>query len=345
MDLLARAILAAERASLPDAVTLALINALVMFGARRLARKTIEDEARFVAEMASEAAGGVRGQRGATEREELPPEFFDLVLGPQRRYSCCRYPHATTSLAEAEMLALDETIEHAAIEDGQRILELGAGWGSLGLRLAQQFTHAAVVCVSSSQAQRGYVQARARERFLPNLTAVAADENVFAAGQRFDRVLSVETFGRFADWRAPLAQARDWLEPDGRLFMHVFSHRSRSYRLGDGDPIGRLSRDFLGGGLMPAQDLPHRFAELFSVEAEWRWPGADYRRTALDWLAEFDSNRARIDEILGEVYGAQAAVWGRRWRVFFLAIAGLFGYAGGGEWGVGHYRMAPVVAR
>lgn len=349
MNLLAGAILAAERISFPDAVTLGLVDALVMLGARRLARRTNEEEARFVAEMASQIAGAqnnrVQGCRGIGEREELPPEFFDLILGPQRKYSCCRYPDPTTSLAEAEILALDETIAHAAIEDGQRILELGAGWGSLGLRLAEQFTDATIVCVPNSQAQRGYVQARARERSLPNLTAVAADANAFAAGQRFDRVLSVETFGQIADWRAPLAQAYDWLEPDGRLFVHVFSHRSRSYRLGGKDPIGGLASHFFAGGLMPAQNLPHRFAELFSVEAEWRWSGADYQRTALDWLADFDSNRARLDEILSEVYGAQAALWRRRWRLFFLATAGLFGYAGGSEWGVGHYRMAPVPAR
>lgn len=349
MNLLAGAILAAERMSLPDAVTLALIDVLVAFGAHRLARRTNEEEVRFVAEMANQMAGaqnnGLQGCRDMAECDELPPEFFDLILGPQRKYSCCRYPDPTTSLAEAETLALDETIEHAAIGDGQRILELGAGWGSLGLRLAEQFTHATIVCASNSQAQRSYIQACARERFLPNLTAVAGDASVFAAGQRFDRVLSVEMFGQIADWRAPLAQARDWLEPDGRLFMHVFSHRSRSYRLGDKDPVGELAHDFLAGRLMPAQDLPHRFAELFSVEAEWRWSGADYQRTALDWLADFDSNRARLDEILSEVYGTQAALWRRRWRLFFLAIAGLFGHAGGSEWGVGHYRMAPVAAR
>ena len=132
----------------------------------------------------------------------------------------------------------------------------------------------------------------------------------------------------------------DWLEPDGRLFLHVFAHRSRSYRFDASDPNDWLAQHFFASQWIPAIDLPHRFADVFSVEQEWRWPGVDYRRTALDWLANFDSNRARIDELMGEAYGADAALWSWRWRTFFLTAAGFFGYAGGAEWGVGRYRLA-----
>ncbi len=344
MKLLASAIRMGERASLPDSVTLTVIEWLARADVRRLARLPEAVETRLIQEMADFPIE-LRNDCINAEYEELPSEFFDLILGPHRKYSCCRYPEPTTSLAEAEMLALNETIEHAALEDGQRILELGSGWGSLALRMAEQFPRASIVCVTRSQIERRFVEARARERFLPNLSVIAADMNLFVAADRFDRIVSVELFGHISNWRALLARTREWLEPDGRMFLHVFAHRLHSYRFDGSHPIGWLAQHFLAGGLMPAQSLPHRFGDLFEVEAEWRWSGADYRRTALDWLAGFDSNRTRIDEILRQSYGAEADLWRRRWRLFFLAMAGLFGHAGGREWGVGHYRMAPVSQR
>ncbi|HEY1943416.1 MAG TPA: cyclopropane-fatty-acyl-phospholipid synthase family protein [Roseiarcus sp.] len=344
MNLLTSAIRMGERTSLPDAVTLTVIEWLARADVRRLARLPEAAETRLIQEMADFPIE--RRSNGAHPAcEGLPSEFFDLILGPHRKYSCCLYPEPTTSLAEAEMLALNETIEHAALEDGQRILELGSGWGSLALCVAEQFPHATIVCVARSQTERRFVEARARERFLPNLSVITADLNLFVAADRFDRIISIELFGHISNWRALLARTREWLEPDGRMFLHVFAHRSHSCRFDENHSIGWLAQHFLAGGLMPAQDLPHRFGDLFEVEAEWRWSGADYRRTALDWLASFDSNRTRIDEILRQAYGGEADLWRRRWRLFFLATAGLFGHAGGREWGVGHYRMAPVSRR
>jgi cyclopropane-fatty-acyl-phospholipid synthase len=82
---------------------------------------------------------------------------------------------------------------------------------------------------------------------------------------------------------------------------------------------------------------------LFTVEAEWRWSGVNYQRTALDWLRRYDRNADAIAAILRRVYGRDWMLWRRRWRLFFLATAGLFGHTGGSEWGVSHYRLSPVV--
>lgn len=341
MSVIASVIRAAERAPWPDAVTLAGVDWLVSRSRRRLARAPQAAEAHFAAQMSAYPIA-VHTELANAQHYELPPEFFGLILGPQRKYSCCRYAGPGTSLAEAETFALDETVAHAALADGQTILELGCGWGSLSLRMAAQFPRAAILAVSNSHAQRRFIEAQACQRGLTNLSVVTADMNAFAAPGRFDRIVSVEMFEHMSNWRALLARTRDWLEPDGRLFLHVFTHRSRSYRFDEKDPTDWIAQHFFTGGVMPAQSLPHRFADLFSVEAEWRWSGEDYRRTALDWLANFDLRRERIDALLREVYGAEAALWRRRWRLFFLATAGLFGHGGGGEWGVGHYRLAPV---
>jgi cyclopropane-fatty-acyl-phospholipid synthase len=273
---------------------------------------------------------------------EVPAEFFALTLGARRKYSCCLYPTETTTLDEAEGHALAETVAHAAIEDGMRILELGCGWGSLSLFLAQQFPNSQITSVSNSASQRTYILDIAAKRGLTNLSVVTADMNDFSTGERYDRVVSVEMFEHMSNWRALLERVRGWLKPDGRLFLHVFTHKDRSYRFDHDDPADWIAHHFFTGGIMPAHDLPHRFGDLFQVEREWRWSGSHYRRTALDWLENFDRELGRIRPIFAQVYGKDAALWQRRWRLFFLATAGLFGHDGGDVWGVGHYLLAPV---
>lgn len=330
----------AERAPVPDSLTLFAIDWLCGQTRRQLDKLDPSDEAAFAAGMADYPIA-VHTDAANTQHYELPPEFFALILGVRRKYSCCLYPAEDTTLDEAELYALDETCVHAGLADGQAILELGCGWGSLSLHMAQRYRKARVVSVSNSHSQRAYILAQARRRGLDNLTVVTADMNDFIAEDRFDRVVSVEMFEHMSNWRGLLTRVRGWLKPDGRLFLHVFTHKSRSYRFQHNadDWIGKY---FFTGGIMPAHDLVHRFPDLFAVEAEWRWPGTHYRRTARDWLDNFDDQYDHIMPILRQVYGRDAELWRKRWRLFFMATAGLWGHAGGTEWGVGHYCLMPA---
>jgi cyclopropane-fatty-acyl-phospholipid synthase len=149
-------------------------------------------------------------------------------------------------------------------------------------------------------------------------------------------------FEHMSYWRALLERARGWLKPDGLLFVLVFTHRAAPYRFEVDDDADWIAQHFFSGGVMPSHGLMHQFDDLFVVEDAWRWSGAHYQKTALHWLVNFDANQAAIMPILRDVYGAQAKVWKRRWRLFFLATAGLFGHDGGAEWGVSHYRMRPA---
>jgi cyclopropane-fatty-acyl-phospholipid synthase len=340
MNMLAFAINAAERAPLPDSMTLAGIDFLCSRTKRRLAETPVETEAAFARTM-SEFPVATHTDEANQQHYEVPAEFFALVLGPQRKYSSCLYPAETTTLADAETFALSATVKHAGIQDGQSILELGCGWGSLSLHLARNFPMARITSVSNSASQREYIEHQARMRGLTNLTVITADMNEFSIDQQFDRVVSVEMFEHMSNWRALLERTRNWLKPDGRLFLHVFAHRDRSYRFDHSDPADWIAHHFFTGGIMPALDLPHRFEDLYRVEQEWRWSGTHYKRTALDWLKNFDREIDRIDPILRQVYGADAVLWRRRWRLFFLATAGLFGHDNGDVWGVGHYLLAP----
>ncbi|KQS55782.1 cyclopropane-fatty-acyl-phospholipid synthase [Brevundimonas sp. Leaf363] len=332
-----------QDAPFPDFVTKPAIDSLVTEARRRLDRERPHDEAAFARDMAVRPIA--EHTEAANEQHyELPPEFFKICLGARLKYSCCLYPDADTTLDEAEELALAQTCEHADLRDGQSVLELGCGWGSLSLWMAEQYPNARITAVSNSHGQRGHIEAEAAARGLMNLTVVTRDMNVFDTDARFDRIVSVEMFEHMANWRALLTKAQAWLKPDGRAFIHVFTHRDAPYRFDHNDSEDFIAQHFFTGGVMPSKGLIRQFPDLFRVEEEWTWNGVNYQRTALDWLANMDRNVDRVTELMEETYGAKAKLWRRRWRRFYLATAGLFGNDEGRTWAVSHYRLAPVAA-
>jgi cyclopropane-fatty-acyl-phospholipid synthase len=330
----------AERCTLPDFVIRAVMRRVIAANDRQLTPPGTDAE--FARGM---GAFAIAQHPDAANRQhyELPPEFFALFRGPRRKYSSCLYPTGRESLSQAETTALAETVAHAGVKDGEEILELGCGWGSLSLYLAHNFPAARITSVSNSTPQRHYIEAQARARGLANLTVITADMNDFGTQVTFDRVVSVEMFEHMANWRALLTRVKGWLRPEGRLFLHVFTHRHRPARYDWRDPEDWMGRHFFTGGIMPTVGLIRQFGDLFTVEEEWRWSGIHYQQTALQWLELFDANRARIDPILCHVHGADANVWRRRWRMFFLATAESFGFNKGESWGVNHYRLRPPV--
>lgn len=273
---------------------------------------------------------------------ELPAAFFELFIGPQRKYSCCLYESESASLAEAEESALLATVQNAALIDGHDILELGCGWGSLSLFMARRFPSSRIVAVSNSHAQRAYIEQQISLSNLSNLTVITADMNVFGPDRVFDRVVSVEMFEHMANWPLLLARIRSWLKPEGRLFIHIFNHCSSPYRFDHHNKGDWIAQHFFTGGLMPSHALLRECAKGFMIEEEWRWSGTHYCRTAEDWLENYDRNARPIAQILERTYGGQVQLWRQRWRLFFLSTTRLFGHKCGEEWGVSHYRLRPL---
>ena len=328
---------ALQDAPAPDFLTRPAIAGMVA-GARRRLDATTNIDGAFAREMAARPIAE-HAEAANSQHYELPTEFFRLCLGPRLKYSCALYPNGDESLAEAEEAALAETCEHAALEDGQTILELGCGWGSLSLWMAERYPGARITAVSNSATQREWIESEARARRLRNLKVLTCDMNVFDTDARFDRIVSVEMFEHMANWRALLTRAREWLKDDGRMFIHVFSHRTTPYRFEVSDASDFIAQHFFTGGIMPSQGLMRNFGDLMEIEHEWRWSGRHYQKTALDWLANMDAEPEAVRRIMRETYGRDARLWTRRWRRFYLATAGLFGDSGGREWGVSHYRL------
>jgi cyclopropane-fatty-acyl-phospholipid synthase len=331
---------AAERVTLPDSLTRIGIATLVDRTSRSLAVSDPEVTRAFADAMRPLPIAACVEDANA-QHYEVPAAFFELVLGPQRKYSCCLFRRPNDTLAEAEEAALEETCARAGICNGQDILELGCGWGSLSLWMARTFSDARITAVSNSHSQRAFIEAEAKRLGLSNLTVITADMNKFNAEGAYDRIVSIEMFEHMANWRALLARVRLWLRPEGRAFVHVFAHRTTPYRFDHNNPADWIAKHFFTGGLMPSRALMYEFGDLFEVEADWWWQGTHYARTADAWLANFDRNREGVRKSLLPVYGDATALWMRRWRLFFLATSGLFGAHGGNEWGVAHYLLLP----
>ena len=341
MSLTAAAGRAVETLPVPDSLTRFGIGYLVARARRRLTKEAPNVEAAFARDMRDHPIAENTADANA-QHYEVPAAFFDLVLGPRKKYSSCLYEQGATTLAEAEIVALRETCGHADLRDGQDVLELGCGWGSLSLWMAEHYPASRITAVSNSHSQRAFIESVARNKGFGNLTVITMDMNDFETKTRFDRVVSVEMFEHMSNWPALLAKVAGWMRPDGRLFLHVFTHRETPYRFDMSDKEDWIAQHFFTGGIMPSHGLVRQFPDLFEVESEWRWSGEHYRRTAMHWLDNFDRHTGAIDGILRDVYGADLAMWKRRWRVFFLATAGLFGDSGGSVWGVSHYRLKPA---
>jgi cyclopropane-fatty-acyl-phospholipid synthase len=341
MSLIASAIGLVERAPLPDSVLRMGVGYLVGRTRERLGAAPPATSDAFACEMSTYPIAIHTGEANA-QHYEVPARFFELTLGPRRKYSCCYYDSPEATLAQAEERALEITARHADLADGQTILELGCGWGSLSLFMAQKYPAARITAVSNSASQRAFIETQAAGLGLTNLRVITVDMNDFSTSERFDRIVSIEMFEHMSNWRSLLQRLRQWLAPDGRLFIHIFTHRNQPYRFDHAEKADWIAQHFFTGGIMPSRQLIHSFGEIFSVEDEWRWNGVHYQRTALDWLRNFDARRDEIDLVLRETYGAEATLWRRRWRLFFLATEGLFGDRAGEEWGVSHYRLRPV---
>ena len=273
---------------------------------------------------------------------EVPAEFFDEVLGLHHKYSCCYWGRGVATLDDAEEAALELSCQRARIEDGQRILDLGCGWGSLSLWIAGHFPNSTVTSVSNSASQRKFIEKEAASLGLSNIDVITADMNDFSAEGRFDRVVSVEMFEHMRNYGLLFERISNWLEDDGLFFMHIFCHRSAAYEYVDNGPADWMSRHFFSGGIMPAGDLPSRFQAHLELIEQWRWSGRHYQKTAEAWLQNMDNRRAAIMPILEATYGTDDATrWWMRWRIFFLAVSEMFGMDDGREWGVGHYVFRP----
>lgn len=329
----------AESGYLPDP--------LVRFGIRRLLGKRLKVESarrqnqRELLEMLQSGPVAVEQDAANEQHYEVDARFYEKVLGPHLKYSSGYWPAGVNTLAKSEEAMLALTCDRAQLANGQAILEMGCGWGSLTLWMAAQYPQSEITALSNSSSQREFIMARAAERGLDNVNVITADAAQFNTDQRFDRVVSVEMFEHMRNHKALMARISDWLNPGGKLFLHVFCHHSLAYLFETEGEENWMGKYFFTGGIMPSWDWLPQCAESLNEEQRWQVNGTHYARTLEAWLVLADEQRDQLIPLLDECYGAgNGKLWLQRWRMFFMACAELFNYAEGEEWFVAHYRFA-----
>ena len=321
-------------------------DAMIRGGIRKLLAERLEavasapkTDAEWIAELESTPMA-VDTDAANAQHYEIPAAYFKTVLGEHLKYSSGYWPTGNESLDKSEAAMLALTCERAELTDGQRVLELGCGWGSLSMWMASQYPQSTIVAVSNSNSQRHYIETQAAERGIGNLQVVTCDINNFKPEGHFDRVVSVEMFEHVRNHRQLLRRINDWLKPGGKLFAHIFTHHKHTYLFEVKGEKDWMSKHFFTGGIMPSVELLPTAAETLVEEQRWSVNGRHYSRTLDAWLAKQDANADAVLETLRKCYGAgKAKLWAQRWRIFYMACSELFAFNDGQEWPVTHYRF------
>ncbi|MFW5845560.1 MAG: SAM-dependent methyltransferase, partial [Planctomycetota bacterium] len=329
-------------------------DGLIRRGINRLLDRRLErersaaaapDYAESVQAWLGSAPVAVRQEAANDQHYEVPAQFYQLCLGRHLKYSCCWWDADTAVLDQAEAAMLERTCERAGLADGQRILEIGCGWGSLTMWMAARYPQARIRAVSNSHSQGAWIREQCARRGLDNVVVDTADISDYQPPERYDRIVSVECFEHLRNYRELFRRLRGWLQDAGQCFVHVFCHRSYTYPFEEDGAANWMGRHFFSGGIMPGFDLFRRFDEDLVVARDWRVPGTHYARTASAWLERLDRHRREAAAVLAPQYGAAGARRQvRRWRLFFLACEELWKRDQGREWLVGHYLLRPRVA-
>ena len=322
---------------------------------RALSKKRLIQEGRYdpeqgaqrymdVLNMLKHSEIAIETDKANEQHYELPTAFFQAVLGKRLKYSACFFPHDHTTLDEAEEFALQIYSDRAQLQDGQEILELGCGWGSFTLWMAERYPNAKITGVSNSATQRQHILAEAEKRNLNNIQIITCDVNVLELKTNtFDRVVSVEMFEHVRNYQKLFEKIQSWLKEDGKLWCHIFCHRFLHYPFEIKSEYDWMSRYFFTGGLMPSTSTFLHFQDHLELSKHWQWSGTHYEKTANAWLENMDRNVEQLKPLFEQVYAQDAEAWWQRWRIFFMACAELFGFEQGQEWVVGHFLFKKKV--
>ena len=331
----------AEKGLLPDVFIRLGISRLCgqrLSDAKVLSTQAMEEKHQHWINILKESPVALVPEKANEQHYEVPPRLFELVLGSNLKYSAGYWPQGTSSLDDSEVEMLKLSSKRASLSDGQEVLELGCGWGSLTFHIAQNFPNSEITAVSNSNDQRQFIEKKCEKLKIKNIKVITADMNDFSIDKEFDRVVSIEMFEHMRNYDELLKRVSGWLKKDGKLFVHIFSHKEIAYPFEDEGEGDWMAREFFSGGQMPSHKLLTCFSSRMKIEKDWRIEGTHYEKTSLAWLNKMDKNKAEVLKLFEKTYGKnEASIWFQRWRIFFMSCEVLFGFNQGSEWGVSHY--------
>ncbi|KAF9616998.1 hypothetical protein IFM89_033068 [Coptis chinensis] len=325
-----------ERGLLPDLIVRKLTKLLLSTRLRDGYKPTSQEQLDHLLQFAHSLQDmpiAIKTETPKSQHYELPTSFFNMVLGKNMKYSCCYFLDNSSTLEDAEKAMLDLYCERAQIKDGHTVLDIGCGWGSLSLFIAQKYINCKVTGICNSTTQKAYIDSQCRDLQLQNVEIIVADISTFEMDASFDRLFSIEMFEHMKNYKELLKKVSKWMKQDSLLFVHHFCHKSFAYHFEDTNDDDWITRYFFTGGTMPSANLLLYFQEDVSVVNHWLVNGKHYAQTSEEWLKRMDLNLTSIKPIMEKTYGKDSAVkWTAYWRTFFISVAELFGYNNGEEW-------------
>jgi cyclopropane-fatty-acyl-phospholipid synthase len=324
-------------------------DAFIRAGIRRLLKQRLRDEKKDNTELQQQHLSllieelknspiAINTTDANKQHYEVPTPFYQYCLGKHLKYSSGFWKGGVTDIDVSEKDMLQLTCERAELANGQNVLELGCGWGSLSLYMSAQYPESDFTVVSNSRTQKIYIDEHARQRNIKNLTVITADINSFDIEKKFDRVVSVEMFEHMRNYEKLMKKIASFLKENGKLFVHIFTHKEYSYKFEAKDETDWMSEYFFTGGMMPGDNLLFYFDKEIPVEKHWHISGLHYSKTSEAWLKNMDAHKKEIMPLFAETYGETNALkWWVYWRIFFMACAELWKYNNGDEWMVSHY--------
>lgn len=322
---------------------------LIRIGIRRLLKQRLKDEKKetpqaqkqhllMLVEELKNSPIAIETKAANEQHYEVPTQFYQYCLGKHLKYSSGFWKEGVTDIDTSERDMLDITCERAELQNGQEVLELGCGWGSLSLFMSAKFPKSNFTVVSNSRTQKIYIDEQAKLRGIHNLTVLTIDINNFNIDKKFDRVVSVEMFEHLRNYKLLFNKIASLLKDDGKMFVHVFTHKTYAYKFEVKDDTDWMSKYFFTGGIMPSNDLFSYFNDDLKIVNQWIVNGTHYNKTSEAWLQNMDKHKAEIIPLFEKTYGKENATkWWVYWRVFYMACAELWGYDKGNEWMVVHY--------
>ncbi len=330
-----------EKNKLPDS--------LIRLGIRRLLKQRLQEEHKGNTEAQQahlmnlidelkKSPIAIETDAANEQHYEVPTEFYQLCLGKHLKYSSGYWKEGVTDIDTSEKDMLELTCARAELTDGQQVLELGCGWGSLSLFMSAKYPRSHFTVISNSRTQKQYIDEQAKLRGITNLKVLTVNINNFGLDKTFDRVVSVEMFEHMRNYQKLMHLVAKHLNPAGKLFVHIFTHKEVAYKFEVKDESDWMSKYFFTGGIMPSDDLLLYFNEHLSIEKHWHVSGLHYSKTSEAWLRNMDKNHSKIMPLFTKTYGPQNALkWWVYWRIFYMACAELWAYNKGEEWIVSHY--------
>ncbi len=302
---------------------------------KRLNEQSVDDNKDKIITVLSRGAVAEKTYDANEQHYEVPPEFFKYVLGTNLKYSCSLFDDVD-SLDDAEESMLKLYMDRADIKDGHEVLDLGCGWGSFSLYVAERYPNINITSVSNSSDQIAYIKNEAHKKDLLNIKAFRMDVNNLELNKQFDRIVSIEMFEHLRNYKLILNSLHHALKLDGKLFIHIFCHKKLTYLYDMKNNLDWMTKYFFQGGIMPSKDIFQYFEGELEIINQWEINGNHYSKTCKAWLNNHYKNKKKILNIFEKHYD-EPKIWFNRWRIFFLSCEAFFALNNGREYFVSHY--------